>query len=211
MKMFQKNSEHSLYIHRFGLQSSSDLSCTNKSQPLADVAFVESMVWMRVVVLVLQLSSFNLFDCLCMSSGSKNDICGFSSTLRCIMALEYSRLSNIFSHSCIFNECSVFACKPNDFVLPKLSLHMKHMSIGLEILVPLFALGSLVSVGVLLLLVRLMHCASRALTTRNEWIFGLLVGAAFWAPPLNIIRYIAFELEEDHHHLHLIIQLTRCD
>lgn len=67
----------------------------------------------------------------CCSNGSKNDICGFSSLFRWIMALEYSRLKSSFSDSCKFNWCSLFACNVNDFVLPKLSLHMKHIKIGL--------------------------------------------------------------------------------
>lgn len=41
----------------------------------------------------------------------------------------------------------------------------------------------------LLLLFRLMHCASRAFTTRNEWIFGLFVDKAFCAPPIYEIRF----------------------
>lgn len=53
---------------------------------------------------------------------------------RCIMALEYSRFSKFFSFSCKFSVCSVFACKPNDFVFPKLNLHIKHISIGFVIL-----------------------------------------------------------------------------
>ena len=32
---------------------------------------------------------------------------------------------------------------------------------------------------------RLMHCASRADTTRNEWIFGLFVGNDVLVPPSN--------------------------
>lgn len=53
---------------------------------------------------------------------------------RCIMALEYSRFSKFFSFSCKFSVCSVLACKPNDFVFPKLNLHIKHISIGFVIL-----------------------------------------------------------------------------
>lgn len=50
------------------------------------------------------------------------------------MALEYSRFNKFFSFSCRFSACSVLACRPNDFVLPKLNLHIKHINIGLVIL-----------------------------------------------------------------------------
>lgn len=47
------------------------------------------------------------------------------------MALEYSRFINkFFSVSCKFRLCSLLECNVNDLVLPKLNLHMKHISIG---------------------------------------------------------------------------------
>lgn len=125
-------------------------------------------------------------------SGCKNDIWGFSSMFRCIMALEYSRFSKFFSFSCKFNVCSVLACKPNDFVFPKLNLHIKHISIGFVILaaddvfaskllpadVPLLSFVTVLSV----LTVGNMHWASLADTTRKEWIFGLFGVTGKWTP-----------------------------
>lgn len=128
-------------------------------------------------------------------SGCKNDIWGFSSMFRCIMALEYSRFSKFFSFSCKFNVCSVFACKPNDFVFPKLNLHIKHISIGFVILaadddftsklLPAVEPPPLSAVTVLSAALTVdgnMRWASFADTTRKEWIFGLFCGTGKWAP-----------------------------
>lgn len=130
--------------------------------------------------------------CCCCSSGSRNDSWGFSSLFRCKMALEYSRLSNSFSDSCKFTWCSVLACRVKDFVLPKLNLQIKHINIGLWIFVWLLVLvvlffdvlsgDTLILLPVLIFVAvpllfdsrsRSFTAASRADTTRNEWIFGL--------------------------------------
>lgn len=108
------------------------------------------------------------------------------------MALEYSRFNKFFSFSCKFNVCSVFAWRPNDFVLPKLNLHIKHISIGFVIFVITAALDFSPSAVEQLVVARVaalpplplaivvfgddgspIWCASLAETTRNEWIFGL--------------------------------------
>lgn len=127
-------------------------------------------------------------------SGCKNDICGFSSMFRCIMALEYSRFSKFFSFSCKFNVCSVFACNPNDFVFPKLNLHIKHISIGFVILAAddVFTSKLLPAVEPPLSVVTAvlsalsvdgnMRWASFADTTRKECIFGLFCGTGKCAP-----------------------------
>lgn len=64
------------------------------------------------------------------SSGSRNDICVFSSLFFWMIAEEYSRHNSIFSDSLKFSLCSVLACDENNLVLPKLSLQMKHIRIG---------------------------------------------------------------------------------
>lgn len=129
-------------------------------------------------------------------SGCKNDIWGFSSIFRCIMALEYSRFSKFFSFSCKFNVCSVFACKPNDFVFPKLNLHIKHISIGFVILAADDVFASMllpvdepplsdVTVLSALTFDGNIHWASHADTTRKEWIFGLFGVTGKWTPSVN--------------------------
>lgn len=119
------------------------------------------------------------------------------------MALEYSRFNKFFSFSWRFSACSVFACRPNDFVLPKLNLHIKHINIGLVILADAAAaaaaadddddllskllaanapLLSDVTVLFVLTIDGNMHWASLADTTRKEWIFGLFGVAGKWTP-----------------------------
>lgn len=128
-------------------------------------------------------------------SGCKNDIWGFSSIFRWIIALEYSRFNRFFSFSCKLSVCSIFACNPNDFVFPKLNLHIKHINIGLVIFVDdddfpsklLLSVPLLIDVTVQSVLTPVgnIHCASLAVTTRKEWIFGLFGMAGNWAPSVK--------------------------
>lgn len=95
--------------------------------------------------------------------------------------------------------CSVFACNPNDFVFPKLNLHIKHISIGFVILAAddvftsklLPAVEPPLSVVTVLSALTVdgnMRWASFADTTRKEWIFGLFCGTGKWTPSAAIIQ-----------------------
>ena len=91
--------------------------------------------WFIIIVVVEALAE----AAAAASSGSRNDICEFSSVFFWMMAEEYSRHNSIFSESLRLSLCSVLAWDENNLVLPKLNLQMKHMRIGFCCLCWLFS------------------------------------------------------------------------